>query len=123
MGMTATIERRVNTASLVSPVLQSRGSTSDLRPIAVALEVQSSAALLSVLTTIARLGCRTTHVYATERQAALGVLAPRRVAHRVLPCLRELIEVVAVVEVPDALSTPTDGGGLSPESPGPWPGL
>jgi hypothetical protein len=60
--------------------------------------MQTSETLLTVLTTIARLGCRTTHVYATERQAALGVLAPGRVAHRLLPCLRSLIEVLAVTE-------------------------
>src|SRR5262249_35267584 len=85
------------------------GGGSDLKPIALALEMQSEAALLTVLTTIARLGCRTTHVYATERQAALGVLAPRRVAHRLLPCLRELLDVLAVREAPAALSVARAG--------------
>jgi hypothetical protein len=65
--------------------------------------MESSATLLSVLTTVARLGCRTTHVHAAERRAALGVLAPRQVAHRVLPCLGQLIGVLSVVEGPAPL--------------------
>jgi hypothetical protein len=75
----------------------------DLQPVALALELASSSALLSVLTTVARLGCRTTHVHATERHAALGVLAPRTVAHRLRPCLGQLVEVLAVLEGPATL--------------------
>jgi hypothetical protein len=75
----------------------------DFQPVALALEMESSAALLTVLTTVARLGCRTTHVHASERHAALGVLAPRRVAHRLLPCLGQLIDVLTVTEGPAVL--------------------
>lgn len=99
--------RDVNTAALVPPTSQT-AETNDLQSMALVLEMQSSAALLTVLTTVARLGCRTTHVYATERQAALGVRAPRRVAHRLLPCLQELIEVLCVLETPIALPTSVD---------------
>jgi hypothetical protein len=99
------------TASPVSPAWLAETS-SDFQPVALMLEMESSAALLDVLTTIARLGCRITHVYATERQAALGVLAPRRLAHRLLPCLGQLIDVLAVREAPAALS-------LSMTQPGP----
>jgi hypothetical protein len=70
----------------------------DFQPVAVALELASSSALLTVLSTVARLGCRTTHGHATERGAALGVLAPRQVAHQLLPCLEQLVEVLRVVE-------------------------
>ena len=97
----------VNTAPLVPPAWQA-GQPNDLQPIALVLEMQSSAALLTVLTTVARLGCLTTHIYATERQAALGVRAPRRVAHRLLPCLGELIEVLSVREVPATLPASVD---------------
>jgi hypothetical protein len=77
----------------------------DFQPVALALEMESSAALLTVLTAVARLGCRTTHVHATERHAALGVLAPRRVAHRLRACLGELVEVLMVMEGPAVLPT------------------
>jgi hypothetical protein len=96
-----TVPGGVNTAPLVPPASQA-GEPNDLQPVALVLEMQSSAALLTVLMTVARLGCCTTHIYATERQAALGVRAPRRVAHRLLPCLQELIEVFSVLEVPAA---------------------
>jgi hypothetical protein len=79
------------------------GEASDLQAVALALEMQSASTLLTVLTTVARLGCRATAVHATEGTASLDVLAPRRVAHRLLPCLAELIEVLAVTEVPAAL--------------------
>ena len=92
----------VATASPVSPAWPDETS-SDFQPVALMLEMESSAALLDVLTTIARLGCRITHVYATERQAALGVLAPRRLAHRLQPCLGQLIDVLAVTEAPGVI--------------------
>jgi hypothetical protein len=79
------------------------GIAQESTPMAFALELASADALLSVLTMVARLGCRTLHVFATERQAALGVLAPRRVAHRLLPCLQGLIDVLAIVEAPAVL--------------------
>jgi hypothetical protein len=68
------------------------------RPLSLQVEMQTSATLLSVLMTVARLGCETTHVHASDRHAALGVLAPAHVAHRVRPCLMELIEVLQVAE-------------------------
>jgi hypothetical protein len=68
----------------------------DLVPIAMALELQSPSALLTVLTTIARLGAHHTRVLAGERQAVVEVLAPRRVAHRVAPCVEGLIDVLTV---------------------------
>src|SRR5205823_3971184 len=83
-------------ASVASPAEDS----CDLQPLTLALELQSSSALLSVLTTAARLGCQLTYVHASQRRATLSVLAPRQVAHRLRPCLDELIEVLAVTEVP-----------------------
>lgn len=75
------------------------GEGGDPQPVALAVEMQSSSTLLTVLTTVARLGCRATAVHAIEGTASLDVLAPRRVAHRLVPCLRELIEVLAVKEL------------------------
>ena len=49
--------------------------------------------------TVARLGGQLTHVRATGRQAQLGILISQRVAHRLLPCLTQVIEVVAVSEI------------------------
>jgi hypothetical protein len=98
-----TMQSGVNPMSRVSSTTPAEG-INDVQPVALVLEMQSSAALLSVLTTVARLGCHTTHVHATERQATLGVLAPCRVAHRLLPCLGELIEVLAVREASAGLS-------------------
>jgi hypothetical protein len=100
----------VNPASPVSPACEV-GGTGDLQPVALALEMQSPAAMLTVLTTVARLGCRATRVDATERHAALGVLAPRRVAHRLLPCLGQVIGILAVMEAPAALPAPVDRPG------------
>jgi hypothetical protein len=90
------------------------GGCGDLQAIALTLEMQSSAALFTVLATVARLNCRITHLDATERHAALGVLAPRRVAHRVLPCLGQVIEVLAVREAPATVSAPVDCVGAIP---------
>jgi hypothetical protein len=70
----------------------------DLQPLAVGLVVQSPNTLLAVLATTARLGCRLTAVHASGQQIDLEVLVPRPVAHRVLPCLGQLIEVLAVWE-------------------------
>jgi hypothetical protein len=92
----------VEPVSVASPTAAAEAGA-DFQPVALALEMESAAALLTVLTTVARLGCRTTHVHATERHAALGVLAPRRVAHRLLPCLEQLIDVLAVTEGPAVL--------------------
>jgi hypothetical protein len=64
----------------------------------LALEMQSSATLLTVLLTVARLGCEATHVHASRCHATLEVLAPPHLAHRVRPCLQELIEVLQVAE-------------------------
>jgi hypothetical protein len=87
----------VDTAAVVS--LDSVvGEANELRAVALTLEMESSTALLAVLTTVARLGCRTTHVHATERQATLRVLAPGRITHRLVPCLQELIDVLAVMQ-------------------------
>ena len=97
-----TARRPVAPVSIASPPAPAE-ACADLQPIALALEMASAAALLAVLTTVARLGCRTTHVQATERQATLGVLAPRRVAHRLLPCLGQLIDVLTVTEGPAVL--------------------
>jgi hypothetical protein len=68
----------------------------DPQPVALAVEMVGLGALLTVLTTISRLGCQTTYVHASERWAALGVLAPRRIAHRLVPCVDELLEVISV---------------------------
>jgi hypothetical protein len=70
----------------------------ELQPVALMLEIVSPAALLTVLTTVSRLGCQTTYVHACEQRAALEVLAPRRVAHRLVPCLEQLIDVLAVAQ-------------------------
>jgi hypothetical protein len=70
----------------------------EMKSVTALLQLQSPAALLAVLTTVARLGCRLSYVQAAGKQAALGVLAPAQVAHRVLPCLGQLIEVLAVEE-------------------------
>lgn len=71
----------------------------ELLPISLALELQSLTALMTVMTTVARLGCQVRELHAAGQQAVLGVLAPRRVAHRLLPCLGELVEVLRVDEV------------------------
>jgi hypothetical protein len=100
-----TARRPVAPVSIASPPAPAE-ACADLQPIALALEMASAAALLTVLTTLARLGCRTTFVQATERQATLRVLAPRRVAHRLLPCLGQLVEVLTVTQGPAAPPPP-----------------
>jgi hypothetical protein len=70
----------------------------DLKLLTFQLELHSLQALLTVLTTVARLGCRIAHVHTVASQADLGVLAPIHIAHRVRGCLGQLIEVLAVSE-------------------------
>jgi hypothetical protein len=100
--MLTTPEYRIDPVSLATPVSPAEAAN-DFQPVSLTLEMASSAALLPVLTTVARLGCRITCVHATERQAALGVLAPRRLAHRLQPCLGQLIDVLAVTEAPGVI--------------------
>ena len=88
------------TAASAAPPAWPAETSGDLEPAALMLEMASPAALLAVLSAVARLGGRITQVYATERQADLRVLVPRRLAHRLLPCLGQLIEVLAVREAP-----------------------
>jgi hypothetical protein len=92
-----TVPGGVDTAAASTPE-SAAGESNELRAVALTLEMQSSTTLLTVLTTIARLGCRTTHVLATQRLAILSVLAPRRLAHRLVPSLQELVDVLAVTE-------------------------
>jgi hypothetical protein len=100
-------------ADPVSPLVQAPppGASDDLRPVALALDTASPGALLTVLTTVSRLGCRITSVHACEQRTALGVLAPRRVAHRLVPCLEQLIDVLSVAQVPDEPPTPVSRPG------------
>ncbi len=69
-----------------------------LKPLSVAVELQSADTLHAVLSTVARLGCRLVRVDAVGCRAALAVLAPLHVAHRLVPCLGQLVEVQAVAE-------------------------
>jgi len=68
----------------------------DLIPLAFRLELQSMPALLSVLTTVARLGGCVTYVLAAELLVSIRLLAPGRVAHRIQLAFEQLVEVVAV---------------------------
>jgi hypothetical protein len=83
----------------VSCVGLHRAEASDGRtPLAFRLQLQSMPALLTALTTVARLGCEITSVFAIESEADIGMLAPTRLAHRVEQALAEIIEVIAVSE-------------------------
>jgi hypothetical protein len=62
------------------------------------LTLQSPDALVTVLTTVARLGCRLTRGVAVGVRAVLGVLAPTRIAHRIAPLLEQLVEVLDVAD-------------------------
>jgi hypothetical protein len=95
--------------------LPQHGDAEGLTPLAFRLELQSTGALLTVLTTMARLGCRTPYVLAAEQQVTIGVLAPPRVAHRVQKCLNEIIEVLAVSET--TISTGEEAGTASATHP------
>jgi hypothetical protein len=55
-------------------------------------------ALLTVLTTVARLGGLVTSVRAAELQASIHVLVPPQVAHRVRACLGQIVEVLTISE-------------------------
>jgi len=68
------------------------------RPLAFRLELQSMAALLTVLATVARLGGQVTYLLAAEPSATIGLIAPAHVAHRVHLALAQLIEVIEVSE-------------------------
>jgi len=72
---------------------------SEPQSITLLLDLQTADALISVLSTIARLGCSTSKINATAREATVQITAPQRAVRRLAPCLRELIEVLAVVEV------------------------
>lgn len=63
------------------------------------LELQSLAALPTVLATVSRLGCRIVRVRADRTKAVVSLLVPDHVAHRVQGCLGQLIEVLAVEKV------------------------
>jgi hypothetical protein len=96
-------EHFANLQSLSDPVSPLPGerapeAAGDRLEVALTLEIASSAALLTILTTVSRLGCQTTYVHACEQWAALEVRAPRRVAHRLVPCLEQLIDVLSVVQ-------------------------
>jgi hypothetical protein len=85
----------------------------DTQALHLALAMESPTSLLTVLTTVARLGGRLTSIHATEQRATLSMLAPRRVAHRLRPCLGEVIGVVSVEEFEVARRLETEAGALA----------
>jgi hypothetical protein len=71
------------------------------KAVRVTLTLETPDALVTVLTTVARLGCHLSRVEADGVRAVLAVLAPARVAHRVAPLLDQLVDVLAVAEAED----------------------
>jgi hypothetical protein len=68
--------------------------------LAFELELQSLSGLLTVLTTVARLGGNLTCLEAAQGKARLGVDVPRQVAHRLEGLLGQLVEVLCVRALP-----------------------
>jgi hypothetical protein len=64
-----------------------------------ALVLRRMAALPRVLLLVARLGGNVTYVSAADGRANLVVLAPANAAHRFVPQLRRLIDVVELTEL------------------------
>ncbi len=72
---------------------------SPTQPLALELQLHAMPALLTVLTTVARLGAMASVVEAIDGRVRLVVETPIHVAHRVPVLLRELVEVMSVREV------------------------
>jgi hypothetical protein len=71
-------------------------SRSDTTLLVFELELQSLSGLLTVLTTVARLGGNLTCLEAAQCQARLGVDMPLQVAHRLEGLLGQIVEVLRV---------------------------
>jgi hypothetical protein len=63
------------------------------------LTLQSTSALLTVLSTAARLGCEIHRVHVIDGQARLRLHPPRQVTgHRVAKCLEQVVGVLSISE-------------------------
>lgn len=86
------------------PKAQSQGhsvqeAAAEWTTLAIQVEMQSNQGMLSVLVTLARLGCKVERIVQEDCHAELVILAPSRISHRVKPCLFDLIEVLSVDQV------------------------
>jgi hypothetical protein len=83
-------------------------------PLALRVELQTSSALVTVLTVAVGLGCRVAYVKAIEGQGTVGLLAPVQIMHRIQGRIAQIIEVLAVSVTPwpaDALRATASCGG------------
>jgi hypothetical protein len=76
------------------------------KTVTVALELQSSSSLLTVLATVARLGGQLSRIHAVESRAVLSVRIAPHLAHRIVPCLGQVIGVLSVREGTTEALTP-----------------
>jgi hypothetical protein len=64
------------------------------------LTLQSTSALLTVLSTAARLGCEIRRLHVIDGRAQLRLHPPRQVAsHRVATCLAQVVGVLSIFEL------------------------
>lgn len=78
-----------------------------MKSLAFELELQSMTALLTVLTTIARLGGEVSYLLACALRVQMTLLVPGHTAHRVEPLLGEIIGVVSLKKPSPGSSTRT----------------